>query len=986
MAASTCSRCGAALPDGGAGAPASGTGLCPRCSFAEAPTVETPATPVPAAAEPRPTHARGGLIVGTRVGAYTVVGEIGRGGMAVVYRARQAGLERDVALKVLHEGPEGGAPARDRVERFLREARAAAKLSHPNIVPVHEVGESGGLRYFAMEFVPGRGLDQAIREETLDWRRATAIVRDVARAIHYAHGQGIIHRDLKPANILLQPEGAGLRPRVTDFGLARLEGASGLTREGTAIGTPQYMAPEQAAGDHRAVGPATDVYALGAVLYECLTGRPPAVGETVLEILKSVQVDEPPSVRHYRNDVPADLGTVVEKALRKDFRERYPSAEDLAGDLDRVLEGAPISARPLGTLGRAWRGARRHPVAVAGGVALLLGSLALAAGLTTAGKAKKEMARVRSASAEEVAHAAAAGRSAEARREARPAYERACARLSFAEKARRSGDAAAARAALAEAIAAADEALGKAPGYPECLLTRARARALVGDPTGALSDYDAAVREDRDLADAYYERARLRFDRAFTRQTGSGIQGGPEVAAIHADLERLSALGTREERALAARAMLLLLAWDFDGALEALDRALAADRYFADAYALRAAARIGRGHMESGEGNVRGGRSRFKEALADYGRAVEYGADPDSILAGRSEANLLLGHGREALADAERLVALDPGDPARLLHRARVHQARGNRESARRDLEEARRLGGDSPEIRLGAAAVHMTDVIPGARGPSAPTPEDLAAAREQLDWLVQNAKDQPVAHFYRALVNQHEANFTGVADDLRAFLKEIPEDSGFRRKAQAWLSGMEVGAAAAKAEALAPGTLRFWRGWSQLTEADRMLDQDGDLGHCEALYRQALADLESGEPAGGIVIEQVVAEPGAAAPDRGKGPAQAREVLRKLGEKGRLLDNLKKASAPWAKEFRTEALQRARYNLACALSKQCCEKDCAADRAAALRSEALENLEKAVGLGYKDRDHMRNDEDLQALRGEEKFRKLVEEPAAGGN
>ncbi len=970
MAASTCSRCGVALLE----ASASGTGLCPRCSFADAPTVETPATPVPAAApDPRPTHARGGLIVGTRVGAYTIVGEIGRGGMAVVYRARQAGLDRDVALKVLHDAPEGGAPARDRVERFLREARAAAKLSHPNIVPVHEVGESAGLRYFAMEFVPGRGLDQAIREETLDWRRATATVRDVARAIHYAHSQGIIHRDLKPANILLQPEGPGgqeFRPRVTDFGLARLEGASGLTREGTAIGTPQYMAPEQAAGDHKTVGPPTDVYALGAVLYECLTGRPPAVGETVLEILKSVQVDEPPPVRHFRNDVPADLETVVEKSLRKDVRERYATADSLAEDLDRVLTGAPISARPIGPLERAWRRARRHPVALAGAAALVLGTVALGAGLRMGGKAKKEIARARSESAE----------SAAARREARPAYDRACVRLAFAEKARRSGDAAGARAALGDAIAAADEALRKAPAYPECLLARARARALIGDHTGALADYDASLRDDPDLADAYYERARLRFDRAFTRQAGSGIQGGPEVAAIQADLERLSALGTREEREHAARAMVRLIAWDFDGALEELDRALAVDRYFADAYALRAAARLGRGHMASGEGNVRAGRSFFKEALADYGRAVEYGADPDSILAGRSEVHLALGHVRDALADAERLVALDPGDPARLLHRARVHQARGNRESARRDLSEARRLGGDTPEIRLGAAAVHMSDMIPGAKGPGAPAPEDIAAAREQLDWLVENAKDQPVAHFYRALVNQHEANFTGVADDLRAFLREIPEESSFRKKAQAWLSGMEVGAAAAGAEALAPGTLRFWRGWSQLTQADRMLDEDEDLGQAEALYRKALADLESGEPTGGgIVVEGVVAEPASG--------GEARVVVRKGGERGRLMDSLRKAGAPWAKDFRSEALQRARYNLACTLAKQCGAEGCAADRAAALRAQALESLEKAVALGYKDRDHMANDEDLEALRGEERFKKLVvgePGPAAG--
>jgi tetratricopeptide (TPR) repeat protein/predicted Ser/Thr protein kinase len=309
---------------------------------------------------------------------YEILGELGRGGMGVVYRARQPGLKRVVALKMILDG-DSARP--DDLLRFVGEAEMLARVAHPNIVHIYEVGRHEGRPFFAMEYVEGGSLADQLSGTPLPGRRAAELAEALARAVQAAHEAGIVHRDLKPSNILLT--GGGV-PKVMDFGLARrLEAAGGLTQSGMIMGTPSYMAPEQAQGKLSAIGPACDIYALGAVLYECLTGRPPFRAENVLETLSLVVHQEPVPPRVLQPRVPRDLETICLKCLQKDAGKRYASALDLAEDLRRFRAGEPIRARPVGTVERVGRWGRRNPW-VAGLLAMLALVLSGAFGSVTA--------------------------------------------------------------------------------------------------------------------------------------------------------------------------------------------------------------------------------------------------------------------------------------------------------------------------------------------------------------------------------------------------------------------------------------------------------------------------------------------------------------------------------------------------------------------------------------------------------------------------
>ncbi len=270
-------------------------------------------------------------------GDYEIIHEVARGGMGVVFRARQVSLNRTVALKMILAGQ----LANDtEVKRFYTEAEAAANLDHPGIVPIFEVGQHEGQHYFSMGFVEGQSLSQRLAEGPLPAREAAELIRRVSEAIEYAHQRGVIHRDLKPANILLDPDG---NPRVTDFGLAKkIQGDSGLTGSGQIMGTPSYMPPEQASGQRGEVGPAADVYALGATLYALVTGRPPFQAATPMDTVIQVISDEPVPPRRLNASIPRDLETICLKCLEKGQSRRYASASDLAADLRRYLDGEPI--------------------------------------------------------------------------------------------------------------------------------------------------------------------------------------------------------------------------------------------------------------------------------------------------------------------------------------------------------------------------------------------------------------------------------------------------------------------------------------------------------------------------------------------------------------------------------------------------------------------------------------------------------------------
>src|SRR6059036_1079201 len=303
-------------------------------------------------------------------GDYELLEEIGRGGQGVVYRARQKSLNRTVALKVIGLGQWA---TQAHLKRFRREAEAAANLDHPCIVPIYEVGECEGSCYFSMNFIDGGQLDEVAKRQPISFRNAAELIAKLARTVHYAHEHGILHRDIKPGNILVDAKG---EPHLTDFGLARLlETKSTVTHTMDVLGTPSYMAPEQASGQNEQITPATDVYGLGAVFYQLLTGHPPFAGGTTYETVHLVLETEPRQPRLWNPKIDRELSTICVKCLEKDPKRRYSSALALAEDLEHWLKHEPIRAKRSGFFTHARKWVRRKP-AIAAVIAL---SLALAA-------------------------------------------------------------------------------------------------------------------------------------------------------------------------------------------------------------------------------------------------------------------------------------------------------------------------------------------------------------------------------------------------------------------------------------------------------------------------------------------------------------------------------------------------------------------------------------------------------------------------------
>jgi len=349
-----CCRCGAAIP------PNSPQHSCGAC------LLETGLDPGEAereeggSASPKTITAFGERVPPSAAlmdfGDYELLEQIGRGGQGVVFRARQKSLNRTVALKIVGLGQWA---TKAHLKRFRLEAEAAARLEHPGIVSIHEVGERDGSCYFSMKFVEGGQLDEVARREPMPIRPAVKLIAKLARTVHYAHEHGILHRDIKPGNILLDAKG---EPHLTDFGLARLvESESSVTHTLDVLGTPSYMAPEQAVGNNTAVSSTTDVYGLGAVLYQLLTGHPPFAGGTTYETIKLLLDTEPRQPRLLNPKIDRDLSTICLKCLEKDPKRRYTSALALAEDLGHWLQHEPIRARHIGVFTRARKWVRRNP-------------------------------------------------------------------------------------------------------------------------------------------------------------------------------------------------------------------------------------------------------------------------------------------------------------------------------------------------------------------------------------------------------------------------------------------------------------------------------------------------------------------------------------------------------------------------------------------------------------------------------------------------
>jgi eukaryotic-like serine/threonine-protein kinase len=389
IAMKLCSSCGAEI------LPVAPEGLCTSCLLAPGlESVVRPESIEPADLTPILLKSAAPLVVKFHsFGDYELLAEVARGGMGVVFRARQVSLNRIVALKFIHPGRLN---SRDAVRRFEIEAEAVASLDHPNIVPIYDVGEQMGQHYFSMKLLEGGTMAQRISDfqfpvgdvesrhpgfsKTETAKRQAQIARvlgTIARAVHHAHERGILHRDLKPSNILLD---AGGQPHLTDFGLAKVLAAdSNLTLSADVLGSPHYMAPEQAGGKRQLLTTATDIYSLGCILYEILAGRPPFQGETPLEILQQVREKEPESLHAFNRMVDRDLETICVKCLQKDPAKRYLSAQEVAEELDRFLANEPIHAKPVSRIGQVWRWCQRKP-AMASLTASLVTALVIGAG------------------------------------------------------------------------------------------------------------------------------------------------------------------------------------------------------------------------------------------------------------------------------------------------------------------------------------------------------------------------------------------------------------------------------------------------------------------------------------------------------------------------------------------------------------------------------------------------------------------------------
>jgi serine/threonine protein kinase/predicted Zn-dependent protease len=776
-----------------------------------------------------------------RLGDFEILSEIGRGGMGVVYEARQLSLRRRIALKVL---PPAIGMSRQTVQRFEREAHAAAKLHHTNIVPVHAIGEEGGNHFYAMELVEGQSLDRilddlsggqesplmaatvaraaalektppgdagtvtreaaATRETTLrqpvstsapsttastttlsdtsaggrQWFDAVAkLIEEVASALDYAHGRGIIHRDIKPGNLLLSGDG---RLMITDFGLARVLQEPGMTVSGSFLGTPAYMSPEQMLAGRMKVDHRTDVYSLGAVLYEMLSLRRPFPGDSREEVITQIMTKDPRPPRRFNHRVPIDLETICLKALEKDPDRRYQSTGEMARDLHQYLHGGLIAARRAGVFRRSWKSIRRHPVTTV----VVVGALLIAAvgGVAWRASAQKAAQEIHSHLAD--------------------------ARFSISQ------------GAFREALRKADLVLAAAPNEAEARLIRARS--LVNLWRGQEALDEALARLDRDpddwvghlvvafavkaggafyageiephiqaverlapeTAEAYTLRsmacdsateALAHLDRALEIEPGNGealFQRGwrhvelKDFSAALGDADRLIAAEPRSVWGRALKAECYFGLHDGDAALAEIEQAIRLQPDEAVNYAFR--------------GNIhRNFFADYNKALADLSRAVEMEPENPYLYNNRAWAHFNMGQLDEALADAERARELNPEAPYLLAVPVQVAIRREDRAEVDRLLEEADKYLGEM--ARDEARAEYLQDRADIFRFLG-----DHARALAEAGQAVEADPERWQAYLERARIKSLLGDAEGAAADCdRAMAIELDEPNDLLNRGQ---------------------------------------------------------------------------------------------------------------------------------------------------------------------------------------------------------
>ncbi len=651
-----------------------------------------------------------------RVGKYILVRELGRGAMGSVHQAWDPELRRWAAVKFLLGDVEP-----DDLARFRREAETAAALRHPNIVRIYEVGRSGDRPYIAMDYIEGRTL----AGRKLPARRACELLVPVARALETAHRQGIVHRDLKPQNIMLDADG---KPCVMDFGLAKkLSQSSHLTASGTVMGTPSYMAPEQAQGFVSKVDGRSDVYALGAILYELLTGSPPFRGAGVLETLRQVVNDDVVPPRKREASVPVDVETVVLKCLQKERSGRYLSAGALADDLERFLADRPIAARPPAAASRLARQAKRNPAPLLMGAAVLLGAAAVVLLVLPGSAEPAPPAPLPPSKPGPVAKPPPTPEElSPARRQAQPEFDAGQRLLDQArlDLYRRGADLSKMKSNLEEAVRRFTNAVGTHPAFAEAFLGRGHARALLRRPAEAEKDFDRAAALLPASAAAPLARGHLLLERYLDTLAMSDWRRDelpPEVDAWRAlalrDFQRARELGLEGDALLYLEASMAYAEEKLAESLAILDRLIAQAPSKEEYPKLR--------------GDVRGALAAktpvfsrdlvVQAAIDDYGRALTLRANYHEAYRRRGELLWRIGRLDDAYSDFEAGLRMDPNDSRALSDVGTYHQRTGRADLAERFFERA--IAADAGNFRAW-----------GNRGVLKMSRKDLAGAREDLE------------------------------------------------------------------------------------------------------------------------------------------------------------------------------------------------------------------------------------------------------------
>ena len=774
-----------------------------------------------------------------RFGRYLLLEEVGRGGMGVVYRAHDALLDRQVALKMLlTEAFLAGLPATEgsgavldvMVERFMREARAAGKLSHPGIIPVHEVGVHNGVHFFTMEFVDGPSLEKILRGSRLSPRLAARLVMEAAEALHHSHQAGVIHRDVKPGNLLLSagPESVSAdatvatrmaaspvvlqelagRIRIADFGLARSVAAPGLTTRGDVMGTPAYMAPEQAAGRTDQIDARSDVYSLGAVLYHALTGLPPFRGEGPMQVMAQVIGQEPDPPSKHVPGLPADMEVIVLRAMSKERARRYPDAQTLADDLGRFLRGEPIHARPISRIERASRWVGRHRALAA---CLLALAIAVPAGAVLGVRAW-------------LGHIAL-GR-------ALAFQSRATAYLVEADETYRSADfdQEGLRAKLRLALAAFDDALAEYPSLSTALEGRAQTRLYLADFDGALADLDRLVEEAPTQAQPLLERALVRLTTVVlqvapilrpgaggkrARHTHTAMTLDPAklatLALVKEDLRRVAVLEPDRVKSKGSTIWLLLLEGKQEQALAEVDEVLSKNRGLTWPCYLRARCLAGLDRAPEAIKDLEKFLALWPNSpdalvldallLMDVGRVQEATAALRKVygqIAGEQGPDLvartLANHGfaKEALAELERKSA-PPLAATTLAGMAWAHIVEGNQREAARCADEAIAL---APEMGLAYLCRAQARL---ELGEFAGADADLRAAKERKGVASAGYR------YWRAVLFDRQGKTDEAIAEVDVGLTEASDwgDLHAARGTYLWKKGDLVGAEGAFARAL---------------------------------------------------------------------------------------------------------------------------------------------------------------------------------------